>query len=165
MTGLFIHKAKKRVLLITGLLFIGAASVLFAMADTPNKYWTYVFPGILLGFFGGGLALTGCVTFIMTGAGMNDSGVVAAAMQTAVTVGITVGLTGVFLPTPKLQTQLTDHISFFIVVTAVCLGVGKLKDPTSPFPAPSHVAYQASFFSLLPLSGLTIIMILIFVRD
>jgi hypothetical protein len=44
------------------------STVLFALADTPGKYWSLVFPGMVVGTIGLALGFVGANIAIMAGA-------------------------------------------------------------------------------------------------
>ena len=42
--------------------------VLFALGDSPDKYWSYIFPGMIVGMIGIGIAFVGVNVAVMTSA-------------------------------------------------------------------------------------------------
>ena len=73
---------------------MGAGAVLFALADTPDKYWSHVFTGALIGFGGAGFGYVVCLATVMVDTETEAGGVVSAVMYTALQLGATIGLTG-----------------------------------------------------------------------
>ncbi|KAF8581964.1 MFS general substrate transporter [Ramaria rubella] len=140
LTGVFAPYIPRRILLIGGQILMVVATILFALADTPDKYWSHVLPGMIVGLVGVAAGYVGANIFIMGGARKGEEGVVGAMMNTAFQLGATVGLA---------------------VITAVTLGVNK-NQPNDPLS--QHKGYQASFWSMLGMHGVVIIMSLIFVR-
>jgi len=117
---------------------IGA--VLLALADRPEKYWSYLVPALILGTAGMSMGYVGVSVAIMADAPKGEEGVVGALLNTALQIGATLGLA---------------------VVTAISLGVNK-NQPLDPIS--QHKGYEASFWSLLGMNGIMIIATLIFVK-
>ncbi|KAF8578497.1 MFS general substrate transporter [Ramaria rubella] len=140
LTGVFAPYIPRRVHLIGGQILMLVGSILFALADTPEKYWSYMLPAMIISLIGVGMAYVGANIFIMAGAHAYIQGVVGAMMNTAFQLGATVGLA---------------------VITAVTLGVNK-HQPSDLLS--QHKGYEASFWSLLAMHGAVIIMSLIFVH-
>jgi len=140
LTGVVAPYIPRRVLLIGGQLLMGVATILFALADTPEKYWSHVLPAMIIGMTGTAAGYVGANIFIMAGARKGEEGVVGAMMNTAFQLGATVGIA---------------------VVTAVTLGVNK----NQPLDALSqYQGYAASFWSLLGMHGIITIIAIVFVK-
>lgn len=73
---------------------MAVASILFALGDTPDKYWSHIFTGLIIGHMGMGGVYVGCTTMIMSGARKGEEGVVGAVTYTAYQMGATLGLAG-----------------------------------------------------------------------
>lgn len=58
----------RRVLLIGGQILPAVACVLYALADTPAKYWSHVLPGMIVGMIGLATGYVGATISIMAGA-------------------------------------------------------------------------------------------------
>lgn len=68
--------------------------ILFALADAPHKYWSHIFPGMIIGMCGLATAYVGANIAIMSGARPGEEGVVGAMMNTAFQLGATIGVAG-----------------------------------------------------------------------
>ncbi|KIJ40339.1 hypothetical protein M422DRAFT_173980 [Sphaerobolus stellatus SS14] len=82
----------RRVLLIGGQVLMAVSVVLYALADTPDKYWSHVLPAMIIGMLGISTGYVGANIFIMGGAAKGEEGVIGAMMNTAFQLGATVGL-------------------------------------------------------------------------
>ena len=69
-------------------------ATLFALADDPSKYWSYIMPGMVLGIAGTSLGYVGCTIVVMKDVREGEEGVVSAVMYTAYQVGATLGFAG-----------------------------------------------------------------------
>lgn len=123
--------------LVFGQVLMGVSSILFVFADTPDKYWTHILPGMIICMIGTAVAYVSVNVFIMASAPKGQEGVIGAMMNTAFQLGATVGLA---------------------IITAITFGFNQ-HQPTS-----SLRGYQASFWSLLVLDVVMITISLIFVR-
>ncbi|KAF8520827.1 major facilitator superfamily domain-containing protein [Gautieria morchelliformis] len=94
LTGAFALHVPRRVLLIGGQLGMLVGTLLFALADSPAKYWSHIFPGMIIGLVGLAMAYVAANIFIMAGSRKGEEGVVGAMMNTAFQLGATVGLAG-----------------------------------------------------------------------
>ncbi|KAK7041511.1 hypothetical protein VNI00_009381 [Paramarasmius palmivorus] len=141
LVGLFAPKMPRIPLLVSGQVLMGVGSVLFALADTEDKYWSHVVPGIIVGTSGLSLAYVGSTIVVMEGAQAGQEGVVSAVIYTAYQIGATLGL--------AIVTSIT-----------VALNQGRAADPIS-----QHVGYAASFWSILGANGVGIFITLLFVRN
>jgi len=142
LTGVFAPKIPRRILLVSGQVFMAVGAILFALADTPDKYWPYIVPGMIVGMLGLASAYVGCTIVMMEGARPGEEGVVGAMMYTSYQVGATIGLA---------------------IVSSITLGINAgviSQDPTSLFKG-----YQASFWSLVGLNGIMGLVALLFVRN
>ncbi|KAJ7582276.1 major facilitator superfamily domain-containing protein [Mycena floridula] len=142
LSGQFGHKIPKKVLLVTGQVLMAIGAILFALADTKDKYWSHIVPGMIVGMFGIGMSYFGCTITMMAGARSGEEGVVGAMMHTSYQIGATVGLA---------------------VISSITIGVNARvvsQDPSALFKG-----YQASFWSLLGLNGIMALVALIFVRN
>ena len=131
----------RRVLLVVGQIFLLVASVLFALANSPNKYWSLDFPAMIVGMIGLGMSYVGSNVTTMAGARKGEEGVVGAVLYTSYQLGSTLGIA---------------------IATAVMQSVNKNLplDPTS-----QYQGYAASFWSLVGMHGLMITIALLFVRN
>ncbi|KAG9227060.1 hypothetical protein CCMSSC00406_0008260 [Pleurotus cornucopiae] len=126
--------------LVAAQLLTATGSVLFALAGTQDRYWAFVFPGMVVGMLGLASAYVGCTTAVMGDARKGEEGVVGAVMYTAYQVGSTIGV--------AILTSITEGINS-----------RQPNDPISQFRG-----YAASFWSTLALSGVMFIIALVFVR-
>ncbi|KAF8991548.1 major facilitator superfamily domain-containing protein [Cyathus striatus] len=90
-------KVPRRIVLVAGQVMCLVSVVLFALADTPNKYWSHIVPGMIIGMFGLIHSYVGCTTVVMDGARPGEEGVVGAVMNTAYQIGATLGLASKYL--------------------------------------------------------------------
>ncbi|KAI0073793.1 MFS general substrate transporter [Panus rudis PR-1116 ss-1] len=141
LTGAYGHLVPRRIALAVGQLFMLTASVLFALASTPDRYWSYIVPGMILNMIGLGVSYTGAISTTMAGAPKGEEGVVSAVLYTIFQVGSTLGIA---------------------VAGAISLGVNE-KLPLDPIS--QHTGYAASFWSLVGMHGLMTIIAVIFVKD
>jgi len=139
LTGIVAPKAQRLVLLVSGQLFMGVGSILFALADTKSKYWSHVVPGMIVGMIGVALAHVACTIVVMEGTRKGEEGVVSAVMYTSYQIGATLGLA---------------------VVASITLGVNSNFGMVANFSG-----YAAAFWSLLGMNGLIILITLLFVRN
>ena len=96
LTGMFAPKVPRRILLVVGQLMMGVGAILFALADTRDKYWSHIVPGMIVGTFGLATSSVGCTIVIMEGARDGEEGVVSAMAFTSYEVGATLGLASTF---------------------------------------------------------------------
>ncbi|GJJ08487.1 hypothetical protein Clacol_002705 [Clathrus columnatus] len=71
---------------------MGVSAILFVFADTPDKYWTHVLPGMIICMIGTAVGYVSVNVFIMASAPKGQEGVIGAMMNTAFQLGATVGL-------------------------------------------------------------------------
>lgn len=138
--GILALHIPKKILLLSGQVLMAVAAVLFALADSPDKYWSHILVGMILAMIGLATAYVAANVFILMDAPKGQEGVISAMMNTAFQLGATVGLA---------------------ITTAVTLGINNTlpNDPVSQFQG-----YQASFWSLLGLNGLMIILSIFFIH-
>ncbi|KDQ13881.1 hypothetical protein BOTBODRAFT_110904 [Botryobasidium botryosum FD-172 SS1] len=96
LTGVISPYIPRRILLVLGQLFMAVGVILFALVDSPDKYWSHVFPGMIVGMCGLALGYVGANIAIMAGARPGEEGVVGAMMNTAFQLGATIGLAGAY---------------------------------------------------------------------
>ena len=80
---------------------MAVGAILFALADTIDKYWSHIFPGMVVGMLGLAGAYVACTTMVMGGARKGEEGIVGAVMYTAYQVGSTLGLASESLNVPS----------------------------------------------------------------
>lgn len=139
--GTYGHLIPRRVLLIAGQVCMAVGSVLFALADTPDKYWSYIFPGMIVNMIGLALSYVGASVTTMAGAPKGEEGVVGAILYTSFQIGSTIGVA---------------------IVSSITLSINQ-KLPMDVLS--QHKGYEASFWSVLGMHGIMIIISLLFVRD
>ena len=115
--------------------------VLFALADSPDRYWSYILPAMIIDMFGLSGSYIGASVTMMASAPAGEEGIVSAVLYTTFQVGSTLGIA---------------------VEAAISLGVnaGLPLDATSQFRG-----YAASMWSSVGLHGVMIILSIIFVRN
>ena len=120
-------------------MIVGAT--LFALAKTPDHYWSYVFPGMIVGMIGLASAYVAANVTTMAGAPPGEEGVVGAVLYTSYQLGSTIGIA---------------------IASAVTVGVnqGRPLDALS-----QYMGYAASFWSLVGMHGVMVIIAVLFVRD
>jgi len=141
LTGAYGSLVPRRVLLVAGQLCMAIGTILFALADTEDKYWSYVFPGMLINMIGICLAYVGASVTMMAGAPKGEEGVVGAVLYTSFQIGSTIGIA---------------------VVSSIALSVNE-KLPVDALS--QHQGYAASFWSILGMHGIMIVISFLFVRD
>ena len=115
--------------------------VLFALADEPSRFWPYIFPGMVVGMIGLAMSYVGSNVTAMSGARKGEEGVVGAVLYTSYQIGTTLGIA---------------------IATAVTLGV---NDHQPSDAASQFKGYAASFWSLVTMNGIMIIITILFVRN
>lgn len=143
LAGKYVPRLNPKHILVCSQALMALGSVLFALAGGERveaRYWSYIFPGMVVGMFGLAGAYVGCTTMVMGGARKGEEGVVGAVMYTAYQVGATLG---------------------FAVVTSITEGVnaGRPADPASLF-----AGYAASFWSMVAMPIVMLFIALLFVR-
>ncbi|KAJ7592828.1 major facilitator superfamily domain-containing protein [Mycena floridula] len=142
LTGRFGQMVPKKILLVTGQALMAVGAILFALADSKDKYWSHIVPGMIIGMFGLAMSYVGCTITMMEGARSGEEGVVGAMMYTSYQIGATLGLA---------------------VISSITIGVN--AHVVSQDPSVLFKGYQASFWSLLGLNGIMALVALIFVRN
>ncbi|THH32905.1 hypothetical protein EUX98_g1244 [Antrodiella citrinella] len=139
--GTYGHLIPRRYNLISGQLLMLTALVLFALADTPSKYWSHIFPGMIINMVGLGQAYVGASATMMSNAPAGEEGVVGAILYTSFQIGSTVGIA---------------------VVSSIAFGVNHKQpgDALSQFRG-----YAAAFWSQVAMHGVCVVMSVLFVRD
>ncbi|KAL1752179.1 major facilitator superfamily domain-containing protein [Schizophyllum commune] len=155
--GQLAHKVPRRALLTVGQVLQAAGAVLFALADAPSKYWSRIFPGIIVGMVGMACSYVGSTVSMMESAPPDQQGVVGAVMSTSYQIGATIGLAGKSSsPSPRL----TLH-------TLMCLAVSttvSVEISRKPGPSPQD-GYTDAFWSVAAMSGLLGLVAICFVRS
>ncbi|KAF4562936.1 hypothetical protein EYR36_003369 [Pleurotus pulmonarius] len=143
LAGRYAPRLNPKHMLVCSQALMALGSVLFALAGGEKaeaRYWSYIFPGMVIGMFGLAGAYVGCTTMVMGGAREGEEGVVGAVMYTAYQVGATLG---------------------FAIVTSITEGVntGRQADSASLF-----AGYAASFWSMVAMPVVMLFIALLFVR-
>lgn len=97
LAGKYVPRLNPKHILVCSQTLVALGSVLFALAGGERveaRYWSYIFPGMVVGMFGLAGAYVGCTTMVMGGARKGEEGVVGAVMYTAYQVGATLGFAG-----------------------------------------------------------------------
>ncbi|KAF8579218.1 hypothetical protein K439DRAFT_1360055 [Ramaria rubella] len=68
LTGIFAPYMPRRILLISGQVLMLVGTILFALTDTPDKYWSHILPGMIIGMIDVAVAYVGANIFIIVGA-------------------------------------------------------------------------------------------------
>jgi predicted MFS family arabinose efflux permease len=152
--GALAQRVPRRWSLLIGQLLMGGGAVLFALADTKDKYWSHLIPASILGWGGTGFVYVVCLAAAMVDAKPEVGGVTSAVMYTATQLGATVGLTGASV---LIATGCTVGLYSSVVVTAINVGVtgGQTTDSSI------HEGIKAGFFSLLGMNGVMALLCLI----
>ncbi|KAF4607679.1 hypothetical protein EYR40_000014 [Pleurotus pulmonarius] len=140
LVGRFLPRLTAKWVLVGAQIFTATGSVLFALAGSEERYWSFVFPGMVIGMLGLASAYVGCTTTVMGDARKGEEGVIGAVMYTAYQVGSTIGV--------AILTSITEGIN-----------ARQPGDATSQFRG-----YAASFWSTLALSGVMFVIALVFVQ-
>lgn len=117
------------------------AAVLFALGNRPDRYWSYTFPGLVIGITGTAVAYVSSNVTTMAGAREGEEGVIGAALYTSYQIGSTIGIA---------------------VATAVTLGVNGSQPLDS---LSQYIGYAASFWSLVAMHGIMIVIVVLFVKN
>jgi EmrB/QacA subfamily drug resistance transporter len=137
---------------MASLISIGAGLLLFARTPVDGSYFVDIMPAMILVGLGAGLGFPGLMTFAMSGATPEDSGLASGIVNTSVQVGGAIGLavlatlasertsgllgSGV---SPDAALNAGFHLAYLIglasVVAAFAIAVGALREPqTEPKP-------------------------------
>ena len=155
--GQLAHKVPRRALLTVGQVLQAAGAVLFALADAPSKYWSRIFPGIIVGMVGMACSYVGSTVSMMESAPPDQQGVVGAVMSTSYQIGATIGLAG---KSSSLSPRLTLHTLMCLAVsTTVSVEISR-KPESSP-----QDGYTDAFWSVAAMSGLLGLVAICFVRS
>ncbi len=158
LTGIFAPRISKKLLLVSGQVLMLIGAVLFALADGPGMYWSHLVPGMIIGVIGLAGAYVGCTISMMEGARKGEEGVVGAMMYTSYQVGATIGVAGVF--SSFLFPSNADGCA---VISSITLGIN--SQTLSEAPSVLFKGYQASYWSLVGLNAIMIILAALFVRN
>ncbi|KAJ8488461.1 hypothetical protein ONZ45_g13945 [Pleurotus djamor] len=139
--GKLVPKLPSRVSIVSAHICMIVGATLYALANEKGKYWSHVVPGMIIAFIGLPTLFLTCTTMAMGSARKGEEGVVGAVMFTAYQVGSTLGLA---------------------IVTSIRLGVSSSISHEGPAPLEG---FAASFWSIVGLSGVTIIITLLFISD
>ncbi|TCD69756.1 hypothetical protein EIP91_006292 [Steccherinum ochraceum] len=139
--GSYGHLVPRRILLVAGQLFMAVGVTLFALADTEDKYWSHIFPGMIINMVGIAVAYVAASVTTMASAPKGEEGVVGAILYTSFQIGSTIGIA---------------------IVSSISLSVNQ-KLPLDALS--QHQGYAASLWSVLGMHGIMIVISLIFVRD
>ena len=71
---------------------MAVAAILFALGDSPSKYWSYTFVAMIIGMLGTGIGYVGVMVAVMASAPKGEEGVISALLNTAFQLGATIGL-------------------------------------------------------------------------
>ncbi|THU97280.1 MFS general substrate transporter [Dendrothele bispora CBS 962.96] len=143
LAGVIAPKIPRRILLVGAQLFMAIGSVLFALANGEHRYWSYVVPGMILGMIGVGFSYVASTIIVMEGCRKGEEGVVSAVMYTSYQIGATLGL--------AVAASITIGVNS---------GLGVDAGTTEQFRG-----YAAAFWANLGLSGVAILITVLFVRD
>jgi len=139
--GALAPRFPRRILLVVGQVFMGVASALLALTRTKAHFWSYMLPASVIGPTGLSIAYIGNTVAVMEHASVDQQGVVGAIMYTAYQVGATIGLA---------------------VTSSITNGVNA-KQPLDP--VSQYVGYADSWWAMVGVSGILVILSLVFVRD
>lgn len=115
--------------------------VLFALANSSDRYWPYVLPAMIINMIGLSGAYVGATVTMMASAPAGEEGIVGAVLYTTFQIGSTLGIA---------------------VAAAISLGV----DANLPVDAASQFrGYAASLWSSVGMHGVMIIISVLFVRN
>ncbi|KAH8119334.1 major facilitator superfamily domain-containing protein [Phellopilus nigrolimitatus] len=140
--GTYGPRFSRRISLPVGQLLMGVGSVLFALADTPEKYWSHVFPGMVVGMIGIAISYVGVNVAVMASARKGEEGVVGALVNTSFQLGATIGLA---------------------VMTSITIGVNDHL-PGNADALAQFTGYRDAFWLLVGMHGLLAIVSLVFVK-
>lgn len=78
--------------MVIGQALMAIGAILFALADSPSKYYSHVVPGLFVGMIGLSAAFVGSTIAIMESACEGEEGIVGALTYTSYQMGATIGL-------------------------------------------------------------------------
>ncbi|CAL1698311.1 unnamed protein product [Somion occarium] len=141
LAGQYGHLIPRRILLVVSQMLMLVASILLALAHSPDRYWSYVLPAMIINMVGLAGSYVGATVTTMASAPKGEEGVVGAVLYTTFQLGSTLGIA---------------------VAAAISLSVNeKLPlDALSQF-----TGYAASFWSLVGMHGIMIVITLLFVHN
>ena len=138
--GVYSHLVPRKILLLFSQVLMVGSCTLFALADSPDRYWSYIFPAMIVNTIGVSGALLGATVTVLANAPAGEEGIVCAVLHTTLRVGATLGIA---------------------VATAISLGV----DATLPLdPASQLKGHVAAFWSSVGMHGIMIIMTVLFIH-
>ena len=143
------HLLPRKFILSFAQLLMMIGSILFALSpSSPTRYWSHVFPGLVIGVFGCSAAYVSSNVTTMENARRGEEGVVGGALYTSYQIGSTVGVA---------------------VATAVTLGVNHARTAAADVAGTAVEAaakgYEASFWTLVGVHGIMIIIVFLFVKQ
>ena len=158
LAGILAPHVPKKILLVSGQVLMLVGAVLFALADKLDKYWSHVVPGMIIGMIGLASSYVGCTILMMEGAREGEEGVVGALMYTSYQVGATIGVAGMFSYFFSFRRRWCHT-----VIASITLGVNART--LSEVPSVLFKGYQASYWSLVGLNAIMILLAAIFVHN
>ena len=138
--GVYSHLVPRKILLLFSQVLMVGSCTLFALADSPDRYWSYTFPAMIVNTVGVSGALLGATVTVLANAPAGEEGIVSAVLGTTFYIGSTIGVT---------------------VSTAISLGVGT-NLPTDV--ASQFKPHAAVFWSFLGMHVMMVIISTIFVH-
>jgi len=102
-TGGLAEKVSPKYIILFGETLLAVATALLALADSPEKYWPYVFPGFVLGSTGAMLTYTHTNIAIFRTSPSSMAGTVGAIFNGALQLGSAVGIAAVGSITTSVQ--------------------------------------------------------------
>jgi len=92
LTGSYGHLVPRKILLVSGQVSMLVAAILFTFADSADKYWQFIFPGMVLALTGLALGYVGANIAILADVRPGEEGVAGALINTSFQLGATVGI-------------------------------------------------------------------------
>lgn len=138
--GVYSHLVPRKILLLFSQVLMVGSCTLLALANSPDRYWSYIFPAMIVNTIGVSGALLGATVTVLANAPAGEEGIVSAVLGTTFYIGSTIGVT---------------------VSTAISLGVGANlpMDVASQFKP-----HAAVFWSFVGMHGMMVIISTIFVH-
>ncbi|KAL5498331.1 hypothetical protein ACEPAH_2473 [Sanghuangporus vaninii] len=142
LSGIYGPHFPRKLLLFAGQIFMAVSVGLFALGDSPDKYWSHIFPGMIVGMIGIGITFVGVNIAVMASAPAGEEGVVGALVNTSIQLGATIGLA---------------------IMTTISTGVNNHLPPDVPA-SKLFEGYQDAFWSLLGFQCLMAVVSVAFVK-
>ena len=76
--GVYSHLVPRKILLLFSQVLMVGSCTLLALANSPDRYWSYIFPAMIVNTIGVSGALLGATVTVLENAPAGDEGIVSA---------------------------------------------------------------------------------------